>query len=199
MSAAVAGVVLAAGASSRMGRPKALLTVDGTTFLERIVDVAASAGLAPLRVVVGEHGPAVEAACPDLAPLLVTNPDPSRGQLSSLQTALLALGAEAPAAVAVFLVDHPLVRRTSVGAIVAAFRATGHGIVVPTLGSRRGHPVLFARALFPALLAAPLERGARAVLEARPDEVLEVPVDDPGILVDIDTPAELERHVGRQG
>ncbi len=197
--AGVAGVVLAAGASRRMGRPKALLPVDGTTFVERIVGVAVSCGLAPVYVVVGEHRPMIEEKCPALAPRLVVNPDPSRGQLSSLQTALGALGEQPLSAVTVFLVDHPLVRRTTVVRLVDAFVATGRSIVVPTVAGRRGHPVVFGRRVFPALMAAPLERGARAVLEAHPEEVVEVPVDDEGILADIDTPEELGRHIGRDG
>ena len=198
-TAVVAGVVLAAGSSSRMGRPKALLPVGDTTFVQRIVGVAASAGLAPVRVVVGGHGPLIEEACPELAPLLVVNPDPSRGQLSSLQAALGALDAEPLSGVAVFLVDHPLVRRQTVVELIGAFGATRSGIVVPAFGGRRGHPVVFGRRMFPALLAAPLERGARAVLESHPEEILELPVEDGGVLADIDTPAELHRHIGRDG
>ncbi len=190
----VAAVVLTAGRSARMGRPKALLPVGRETFLERVVGVAAAAGLDPVRVVVGPHGKAIAAALPALGPLLVPNPDTELGQLHSLRLGLHALPAGVDAAV-MFLVDHPLVRPDTVRTLVAAFRSGGRPVVVPVHGDRRGHPVLFGRAVFAELLEGPLEGGARRVVRADPSRVEEVAVDDSGILADVDTPEQYEELI----
>jgi molybdenum cofactor cytidylyltransferase len=180
-----------------MGRPKALLPLGGKTFLERILDTAQEAGLDPLRVVVSEHGGAITAALPALAPLLLRNERPELGQLHSLRLAVDSLPEQVRGAV-VFLVDHPLVRVETVTALLAAASATLKPVAVPVHRGRRGHPVYLGRETFLALFEAPLERGARAVLEDHPERVAEVAVADPGVLVDVDTPAEYE-EVRRDG
>ncbi len=183
----VAGIVLAAGESRRMGFPKALLPIAGHTFVEHIVQGLAAAGVEPIHVVLGAHADRIQAAA-DLAPAqVVLNPDWPRGQLSSLQAGLRALPAGYDA-VLMALVDHPLVEPRVVRAVIDAHARTGRPIVIPVHHGRRGHPVLFAARLVPELLAAPLDAGARAVVRAHAAEVLEVPTEARGILADIDTP-----------
>lgn len=192
----VAGVVLAGGASRRMGRPKAGLLLEGRTFLAHAIATQRAAGIATIVVVAGADRGAVEAAMPASASaVLLDNPAPERGQLSSLKVALAhLLGDPAVTAALVALIDHPGVTAATLGRILAAARSAHHAaIVLPTHAGRRGHPVLFARAVWRELLATPDELGARAVVRSDPRRVLEVAVDDPGVLLDVDTPSDLQR------
>ena len=183
----IGAIVLAAGSSSRMGRSKAMLTMGprGRTFVDAITQTLGAAGVAAVRVVVA---PGLE----PLPPGGVMNPDPSAGMLSSVQCGLRAFPEDVDA-VLVWPVDHPLVERDTVVAMIAAFRREKAPIVVPTHEGRRGHPVLFAACLIPELLAADPSYGARAVVHAH-DDRLELAVADPGVIADIDTPEEYERH-----
>lgn len=190
----VAAVVLAAGDSRRMGQPKALLRTPSGTFLERVVALARAAGLEPVRVVVGCDGPTICAALPALAPLCLHNPAPELGQLHSLRLGLASLPPESAAA-AVLLVDHPLVLPDTVAALVAGFAASGRPIVVPSYRGQRGHPVIFSRRVWEELARAPLAAGARAVVASDPSRVLEVAVEDAGVVADIDTPEAFRQWV----
>ena len=184
----VAAIVLAAGQSRRMGFPKALLPIDGHTFLQHVVAALAASRASAIYVVLGSDHQRIRAEV-DVAPAeVVLNPNWEQGQLSSLVTGLCALPPGRYDAALMALVDHPLIDPVVVDAVIGGFEATGRPIVVPVHDGRRGHPVLFAAALFPELLAAPLDQGARAVVRAHADEVLEVPTPAPGILADIDTP-----------
>jgi molybdenum cofactor cytidylyltransferase len=191
----VAAAVLAAGRSSRMGRPKALLPLGEETFLERVVATAEEAGLSPVRVVLGAHREAIEGALPWLHGRVVRNDRIEDGQLHSLRLVLRQLP-ESCEACAMMLVDHPLVRASTLRALVDAFERSRAPLVVPSCGGRRGHPVLFARELFGPLCDGPLEGGARRIVRERGVRPWEVPVDDPGVLKDIDTPEEYEEARG---
>lgn len=193
----LAGVILAGGASRRMGRAKAGLRVGGQTFFVRVREGLAAASLAPIVVVVGAHRAAVTRARGGAT--VIVNRDPARGQLSSLKLALQHLSAAAPSAsgAVVSLVDHPLVAGTTVAALVQAAQATDRPILVPIYKGRRGHPVIFMRDVWDELLATPGDVGARAVVRRDPRRVLDVPVDDAGILVDVDTPADLQELIAR--
>jgi CTP:molybdopterin cytidylyltransferase MocA len=190
----VAAVVLAAGASSRMGRPKALLPCRGKSFLRTVLDTLAEAGIAETRVVLG-HG-AAEIASAERLPseLCVSNPRFEDGMLSSVRCGIRALP---PGLDAFFLwpVDHPLVRAATITRLEGAHAASAKGIVLPKHEGRRGHPPLFAARLAGALLTASDAVGARAVLLAHPDEIEEVEVDDPGVIADVDTPESYRRLV----
>ncbi len=197
----VPGVVLAAGASSRMGRPKALLPtgVPGETFLSRIVGTLEAAGLDDLVVVVGEGRPDLARAVAGLPGLVrpVLNPDPSRGQLSSLLAALAVVDRPGVTGMLVTLVDVPLVTAATVEALLAAYRRSRAPIVRPARAGRHGHPVIFDRAVFDALRGTDLAVGAKAVVQARLGEVLDVAVDDAGAFQDVDTPDDYARAFGR--
>jgi CTP:molybdopterin cytidylyltransferase MocA len=204
----VVGIVLAAGASSRMGRPKALLTVQGRSFLARILAAQTEAGIGQVVLVTGVHDEVIRQHVAEVrvrVPVeLVTNPDPTQGQLSSLLLALDAAeramsrgvtGGATPGgveAILVWPVDFPLVRPATVRALLAAANA-GAPVVRPVFAGRHGHPVLFARRFFPALRAAPPDQGARAVVRALGTEVCDVEVADAGVCEDIDTPEEYAR------
>ncbi len=191
----IVAVVLAAGASTRMGRPKALLPVKGVPFIERIVRVLEHTEVDRTLVVLGHNADAMREAIAYLGVDTVVNPDYARGQLSSLQTAIRALEGEPVEGILVHLVDHPFIEGALVDRIIDRFRTGGKLIVVPRFGGRRGHPVLFSSELFPEFLAASLETGAKPVVRGHPDETLELDTDAEGILVDIDTPEEYRKHV----
>jgi CTP:molybdopterin cytidylyltransferase MocA len=182
-------VVLAAGASTRMGSPKALLDEGGQTFVQRIVETARQGGVVRVLVVIGPpHGEAIRSALPNGVGSAF-NPRPERGMLSSVQAGIAALPPGAGAAV-VWPVDIPYVLPSTVRAIVDAEPGR---LVIPQRGPRGGHPIRIPSARFAELLAIDPERGLRALVDAQPDRVLRLPVDDPGVLVDVDTPADYAR------
>lgn len=188
------GVILAAGDSTRMGFPKALLlTRDGRPFVATIAETFAAAGITDIVVVTGrDHERITEALANErlpVSPRVIRNPDPSRGQLSSLLIGIDAVPADAPAAV-VTLVDVPLMTAETVRLVIAEWQRTQAPIVRPAMGERHGHPVVFDQRLFQELRQAPFDVGAKAVVRAHADEVVNVPVTDAGCLVDVDTPRD---------
>ncbi len=188
----LAGLILAAGASSRMGRPKALLKLGGTTFLERLLDTL-GASCSPLVVVLGYDAEAIREGTRRAARFVV-NPDPARGQLSSMQCGLAVL----PEQVEGFMftpVDYPAIEPATVERLAAGFRSAGCLVAVPRHDGRRGHPVCCAGALIPEFLALPPEEQARTVIHRHSGETAYVDVDDPGILLDVDDPAAYETLV----
>ena len=195
-------IVLAAGDSTRMGTPKALLPdPTGIPFVARLAATFHSASITDIVIVTGATHEAVAAVLrdADLAsmPRLARNPDPSRGQLSSLWTGLDAAEHPELEAVLMTLVDVPMVRAATVRAVVEMWRRTHAPLVRPAIGDRHGHPVLFDRAVFAELRHAPLDEGAKAVVHAHAADLRNVPIDDEGSIVDVDTPADYERLIGR--
>lgn len=185
----IAAVVLAAGASSRMGEPKALLrTPAGARYVEAIVATAQAAGCARVVVVLGPpHGSTVRAALPSTVEA-AWNDDPARGMLSSVQAGIASLPAEVTAAL-VWPVDIPFVRAATVRTLVV-HEGT---IVVPVHNGRGGHPLRVGRAHFAEIMELAPARGLKALLDAHADAVVRLPVDDGGVLVDVDTPEDYAR------
>ena len=183
----IAGIILAAGASSRMGgSPKALLLLSGETFIERLLRVFSRVA-SPVIVALGYHADAIRPRIANTA-TVVLNPAPERGQFSSLQTALAALPADAEG---FFFtpVDSPAVALATVELVVAAFarRAADTLFVIPRYQGKRGHPVCATRAIAEEILALPATAQARDVVHAHVAQTQYVDVDDPGILTDVDT------------
>lgn len=181
-------VILAAGRSSRFGRPKAFLPVGpgGPPFVERLVATFRSAGVNEV-VVVGRAGDdGLRECCDRAGARFVENPRADRGQLSSLICALDALGREV-SAVIVTPVDMPLIRADTIGAVRDAFLGSGAAIARAAYRGRHGHPVIFAAAVFGELRRADPDHGAKAVVRAHGTAVLDVDVDDEGVLRDVDT------------
>ena len=191
----IRGIILAAGQSTRMGRPKAglLLTDGGPTFAAAIVGTLQAAGLAEVIVVAGAHPREVAEAVRGLAGVqVVQNPQWEAGQLSSLVAGLDAVDTSELDAVLVTLVDIPLVRPDTVEALLEAWRTTRAPIVRPAIGARHGHPVIFDRVTFEDLRAAPRAMGAKSVIAAWSSHILNLPSDDQGTLLDVDTPHEYD-------
>ena len=185
----VAGLILAAGESSRMGSPKALLDLHGETFLDRLI-ARFSEFCAPVIVVVGCEAERIRSGVrhPERA-LFVENVDYRLGQLSSMQTGLRMIPETAGGALFT-LVDHPNVRSSTVAALLTAPDAP---LTIPRFQGRRGHPIFFGRELIPRFLALPPDSQARDVVNRYRDSVRYVDVDDPGILDDVDDPAAYSR------
>ncbi|MEO3774584.1 nucleotidyltransferase family protein [Micromonospora sp. B9E7] len=185
----IAGLLLAAGAGRRYGRPKALVELDGEPLVRRGVRLLGDGGCTPVHVVLGagaDEVPALPGAVP------VRHDRWSEGLGSSLRRGLAALPADVPAAVVV-LVDQPLLSPLAVRRVREAYAGEAV-VVVATYAGRPGHPILLGRRTWPLLdRYAVGDRGARDLLRERPDLVVEVPCDDVGSPVDVDTPADLLR------
>ncbi len=191
----IRAILLAAGESSRMGQPKAGLRVHpgGPSFAAAAVAALRAAGLPEVTVVAGAHPVAVRDAVEGLEGVRVlVHAGWAAGQLSSLRAALDAVDAPAVDALVVTLVDCPLVTPATIVRLLDAWRETRAPVVRPVIGDRHGHPVIFDRITFGDLRSAPLETGAKAVLARWRQAIVNVPVDDPGVLADIDTPADYE-------
>ncbi len=190
----LAGLILAGGESRRMGSPKALLEFDGETFLDRLILILAQS-CSPVIVVLGFEPQRIKVGLryPDLA-TFVTNPDYTRGQLSSLQCGLSALPPEIDG-VMFTPVDHPAVRPSTVARIARRFdeRSPQELLVVPRAQGRRGHPVCMGWVLVQEFLALPPEAQARDVIHRHLEQTAYVDVDDPGILEDVDDPEAYRR------
>ncbi|SCG53176.1 nucleotidyltransferase family protein [Micromonospora zamorensis] len=184
-----AGLLLAAGAGRRYGRPKALVELDGVPLVRRGITLLRDGGCTPVHVVLGAGADDV----PDLPGAVPVRHDGwPEGLGSSLRRGLASLPADAPAAVVV-LVDQPLLSPVAVRRVRAAY-AGGALVAVATYAGRPGHPVLLTRETWPLLdRYAVGDRGARDLLRDRPDLVVEVPCDDVGAPLDVDTPADLLR------
>jgi molybdenum cofactor cytidylyltransferase len=195
-------ILLAAGASTRMGQPKAGLRVSpaGPTFAAAAVETLRASGVTGVTVVAGAHPEAVTAAVAGLQDVrVVVHGGWAAGQLSSLRAGLAAADAPELDAVLVTLVDCPLVRPATVRRLIETWQRAGAPIVRPAIGERHGHPVIFDRVTFDDLRTAPLEVGAKAVIARWSHAIVNVPVDDTGVLADVDTPADYEAFVRERG
>ena len=190
----IRGIVLAAGASSRMGQAKAALPFGqtGETFVARVVRTLLRGGVPDVTVVAGAHIDAVLIAMPSHEPRarVIEHVGWQQGQLSSLQAGLAAIDGPLLEAALVTLVDVPLVQPSTVAAVIAEWRRTRAAIVRPADGDRHGHPVIFDRSVFADLRAADLSAGAKSVFAKH--QVINVQVEDPGAFTDLDTPGEYE-------
>jgi molybdenum cofactor cytidylyltransferase len=180
-----------------MGRPKALLRFQGTTFIEAIVGALKQSRVGQILVVLGHNAEEMKQRIKHLPVTVVINRDYKRGQLSSLQAAIRHLTAAEHAVdgILVHLVDHPYLNPALVDRMIESFYAAQKLIVLPRYQSRRGHPVIFSASLFDELLKAPLDQGAKAVVNAHRRDTLELETDEAGIAIDIDTPEEYHERV----
>ncbi len=195
----IAAIILSAGESSRMGRPKALLPVGGKSFIEIIVSSLQETKVGKIIVVIGHHADEIWPKIVHLPVEVLVNVNYKQGQLSSLKVALQNLEAgERVDGALVHLVDHPFLSPILVNKMIEQFYESKKLIVVPRYRGRRGHPVLFSRQLFPELLETPVDQGAKAVVHAHREETLEIETEDEGVTVDIDTPEDYRQHAGRK-
>jgi molybdenum cofactor cytidylyltransferase len=186
----VAGIILAAGESRRMGFPKAMLRYRDETFLDTLIGLFAP-HCSPLIVVLGSNADRIRESTARNA-TFVLNPDYPRGMTTSLQCGLRMLPPQADS-VLFTLVDHPAVQP---GTIATLLNSPETLLRVPRHGGRRGHPIWFSRELAPEFLALPESGAARDVVRAHAGDTQFLDLDDPGIVADIDDPAAYGRLTG---
>jgi molybdenum cofactor cytidylyltransferase len=190
----IAGLVLAAGSSSRMGAlNKLLIVIDGKPMVRHAVEAVIAAHLAPVLVVTGHQRDKVEEALQGLPVTYVFNNEFASGLASSLKRGLSALPTDYDG-VLVALGDMPLVTAAEIGRLINAFNPLeGRGIIVPTRRGKRGNPVLWARRYTAEMKDLGGDVGARHLIGAYPESVAEVEMEGDGVLTDIDTPQALAR------
>jgi molybdenum cofactor cytidylyltransferase len=200
-AARVAGLVLAAGRGSRMGegKSKLLAELEGKPLIAHSVAAALGAALAPVWVATGHEAENVRAALAGQPVRFAYNPDFASGLASTLRAGLLAIGPDCDAIV-VLLGDMPRVRADDVRRLVAAFvQSERRAICVPVHAGRRGNPVLWPASLRDELLRLEGDVGGRELLRAHEARVVRVPIEHPGVLLDIDTQSDLAAVATRAG
>jgi molybdenum cofactor cytidylyltransferase len=191
----IAGIVLAGGRSQRMGRPKATLKVGDETFLERAIRTLKTGGCTDVVVVLNVDDAGIFELTAGAGGRVARGGGLGTEQIESLRAGLRVLPLGADAAI-VLPVDYPLVAPATVEALIGEYLERDAPIVMPTHGGRRGHPVLFSARLFEELLDGDPPEGARSVIRAHADEAAELEANDPGVLVDVDTPDVYRLHFG---
>lgn len=189
----IAAVILAAGLSSRMGRNKLLIELDdGRPMIAHVADAAIEAGLKPVIVVTGHEAENVQGVLKGCAVTCVRNARYEGGLSESLKAGLTALPESVDGAL-ICLGDMPGVASGHMIRIVSAFAPEkSAAICVPTWRGRRGNPVLFARSFFAEMMALSGDVGARGLIKAHADQVIEVSMDDGAVLTDVDTDTDLK-------
>jgi molybdenum cofactor cytidylyltransferase len=193
MTSGIAAIVLAAGASTRMGRNKLLLEVEGEPLVRRVVRAACSAGLDRVVVVLGHEDTLVRAQLGGLGCETVVNPDHARGAGTSVQAGVRHVAATA-SAVVIVLADMPRVTAAMIAALAERHRRTGAPVVFSRYGDTQAPPTLYHRALFGELLAIDDDRGGKSVVVRHQAEA-EAVVWPESALQDIDSPSDYERIV----
>jgi molybdenum cofactor cytidylyltransferase len=180
-----------------MGSPKALLDCRGTTFIDRLVSTF-SAHCTPIVAVLGSHADAIQDTLRASRPVqAVINPHPERGMISSLQTGLAAIP-DSCKSVFFHPCDIPEIDSSTLDALLGALASAPSTTLaaIPAFDGRRGHPVLIRSEWIPAFLALPMDATAKSLLDSAHGSIVEVPVKDPAIRRDYDTPEDYARAFG---
>jgi molybdenum cofactor cytidylyltransferase len=194
---ALAGVVLAAGESRRMGRPKQLLPFGERTILERVVDTLLTAGVGEVVVVLGHLADRIRAVLGNRPVRAVVNDSHRQGMLSSVKCGVRAIGAEYDA-VLFALGDQPHIESTVVSEVIRTYRGGSAGMVIPRYGSRKGHPIIINLQKYrEAILTLPEDGGLNALMQEHADDVRLIDVATEDIIRDIDEPEDYTRELAR--
>jgi molybdenum cofactor cytidylyltransferase len=187
----IAALILAAGSGSRMGGSKMTADVSGAPMVRRVAEAVSASKAKPIVVVTGNEPEKVAAALGGIEAKLVHNPNFAQGMSTSLKAGLAALPKDIDGVV-VALGDMPLVSSGDIDRLIRAFNPLeGRAICVPVHGGRRGNPVLWGKQFVAEMQAISGDQGARRLIEEHADQVIEVPVEGDGVLVDVDTPDKL--------
>ncbi len=194
----VSAVILAAGASTRMGRAKQLLPLGGATVLAHAIENVRATSVDEIILVLGAAAEAIQQQLPPSLIKIVVNPAYRQGMASSLRAGLSTIDARSEAALIV-LGDQPLIQPQTLQQIMDGYHRSRAPIVIPSYQGSRGNPVLLDRSVFSEVMALVGDTGCRAIFPNHLDAILKVEVEDPGILLDIDTQDDYERLNGRYG
>lgn len=188
----MAGIILAAGMSTRMGQLKQLLPLGGRAAIERIAEVVGRQ-LGEVVVVLGHRAAEIAPVLAAYPVRWVVNADYQTGMLSSVQCGLRAVGRAAD--YLIFLGDQPRLSRALIEQVLQARKQVREGIIIPTANGKRGHPVLICNAYRTEILGLPPDVGLNLVTRGHPEDTCELPVAEKAILTDMDTPADYQREL----
>jgi len=196
----ISAIVLAAGESRRMGRPKQLLTWQGKTLLQHVLESLINSDADEIILVLGHEAEAIRKSLTEFQIKIVINPDYNQGMASSLRQGLLAMDPRSEAFL-VLLADQPGIGPEIMNRMIREFQRADprRGIVRPVYRGLRGHPVLIGVRYLQETLQLQGDVGARQILVNHPTDILEIEVDQDGILKDIDTPEEYQKYMKRAG
>jgi molybdenum cofactor cytidylyltransferase len=201
MHITAAAIILAAGDSSRMGKPKALIDWHGRPLIEHVLATAREAGCSKLFAILGKDADAIKRGAKLDGVTVLVNPHPEQGQVSSTRLGMENLDFSTDCCI-VWPVDCPLVKATDVRALIDTYaktRASLMRILMPVHNGQRGHPMLVGIGFRQPFMELKEGETARKVIEDNHTQVREVPSDNPGVLVDIDTPEEYRAALGVRG
>ncbi len=191
----ITGIILSAGESKRMGTPKQLLPWGKTIILQQVIENAQASRLDRILLVLGSRADEIAAKITVSAKTnIVVNQDYKEGMSSSVKCGIKNTPAEAEAFM-LLLGDQPFISAQIIDKVLDTYRNSNDGIVIPVYDGKHGHPVIFDAKYKQELLAIG-DRGAKAVTEKHSAEIVEVPVDAPEVLTDIDTPLDYQKAVG---
>jgi len=182
----ISAIVLAAGQAARFGECKQLIRLGDKTLIEHVLATVSASKVENILVVLGAHAAEIQRRVKFGRERVVMNPDYAKGMSTSIHAGLHALDPETDAAMIV-LADQPFVMAETLNRLVDEYRERKALAVIPTYRGARGNPVLIDRALFPDMLELRGDVGFRAVLARRPADVVLIPVDDVGVVTDLDT------------
>lgn len=192
----ITGIVLAAGESKRMGRPKQLLSFGGSTILEHVVQNLLRSRIDEVILVLGHESGPIKARFEGAPIRMAVNPEYREGMSTSITCGIREASADSGAFL-IALGDQPLVRSEVVDQLVSAYESSGKGIVVPTHGGLAGHPVIFELKYRDALLSLTGDKGGKSIVEAHPEDVQHVEVETASVVYDIDKWEDYQEQLER--
>lgn len=188
----VCGIVLAAGQALGMGSIKQLMQWGGQPLIRHVVKEVLASSFDLVKVVIGAYAAEIEPHLADLDVKIIYNPDYRLGQSSSIKKGLEGAPTDL-LGVAFILADQPLVERQTYNQLITVFKAIKPGILVPTYQNQAGNPVFFQHRFFGELLKIEGDTGGRTIIQRYPEQVYRLAVDNPGILFDLDQPADYQK------
>lgn len=190
-------VILAAGLSNRMGRPKVLLKWEKKTVIEEEVDKILNNKFSEIIIVVGELKPQIEELFHNKKVNVVFNPDYANGEMTgSLKVGLKSFSPKVDAAM-IFLGDQPFIKKKTISKVISAYRRSTENIIMPSFHNRRGHPWVIRRELWNEIMGIDAPNTLRDFIKKNQTQIKYVAIDDMNVIQDMDTPEEYEKMLSQ--